>query len=513
MQEHLIGFTDPFTGSRQDMLVSNNRVVYRGLPLDSSPVGYEVQSLLGKFLWPKYVDNHCHVIPTGLNLSKLNLRDCITSDEFLEAIRMRHKSHPDGWLVAVQYDQNRSGGDFLTRTDLDAISGTRPIYVTHANGHAGIANSAALRLAGIDETVKDPSGGKFRRDASGRLDGILLEMAHEQVLAASPQPTIAEMTQAVLDAGQHMASVGIGAATDMMTGAYDMLSELKAYGDAARQGCPVHLRLYLQWKHVFGPRAVAAGVLQEAIEALPRDRVKVCGIKIFADGAIASATAAIYGKYSGAEATGPRISRNANGAAEFSNREVSGQLIYSQDRLRKMVLTAHEAGFNVATHAIGDYAADLVMDAYESTGEPGRHRLEHAMILSDGQIERIAKARTRVTFQPEFMVRFGPAYQRQLGPERAARLERARSVLGAGIPLSFSSDQPIVTGDPMVGMRTAVNRPEGFDPAENVTPLEALTLYTSAAAEANGDGETMGSLNPGMWADYLVSESDPLRSL
>jgi len=157
--------------------------------------------------------------------------------------------------------------------------------------------------------------------------------------------------------------------------------------------------------------------------------------------------------------------------------EVSGQLIYSPTRLREMVQTAHRAGFRVATHSIGDYATDLVMDAYEATGEPSRHRIEHAMLLSDAQIERLAGLGCAVTFQPEFLIRFGHSYRRQLGPERMARLKRARSLLDAGIPLSFSSDRPIVPGDPKDGIRAAVHRPEGFDPAENITLPEAFRAY------------------------------------
>lgn len=512
MAVHLRHFIDPFTGAVEDLLEAEQRVTYRGTPLDAPAPGHTLIDLSGQFLLPKFIDNHCHILPKGLELKNLNLSQCSTRDEFLTKISERHKSHPIGWLIAVQYDQNREGGDYLHRAELDPISAERPILVIHANGHASIANTAALRAAGVNEFTPDPSGGTFRRNASGEMDGVLFEDAHDLVLAASPRPSTAEMTEAILAAGEKMGSAGIGAATDMMTGSFDLLSELKAYGEAARRGCKIHLRLFLQWKTVLGPRAVDPAALKEAINNLPRDRVRVLGVKIFADGAIASATAAIYGRYSGKIGNGPRISKHSQGAADFSTQEVSGQLIYNPTRLKDMVRIAHEAGYAVATHSIGDYATDLVMDAYEATGEPHRHRIEHAMLLSDDQIDRIAKAGCAVTFQPEFLLRFGKAYVSQLGPDRSSKLKRARSLLDAGIPLSFSSDQPVVGGDPADGIRTAVNRPAGFDPAENVAVSEAFWLYTQGAAVANGDGKEMGSLKVGTWADYRVSESDPFES-
>jgi len=216
----------------------------------------------------------------------------------------------------------------------------------------------------------------------------------------------------------------------------------------------------------------------------------VKGIKIFADGAIGSATAAIYGSYRNQPVT-----------------ETSGQLIYNPERLNMMVQTAHDAGYAVAVHAIGDYAIDLVLDAFASTDEPNRHRLEHAMILSDAQIERIGNLGCFVTMQPEFLLRFGANYRRQLPDEKSWNLKRFRSVIDAGIPLSFSSDRPIVSGDPRDGIRLAVTR-EGFSPEERVTPVEAIRAYTEGGAVAMGLADRFGRIAVGHPAplvafDYL----------
>jgi predicted amidohydrolase YtcJ len=175
-----------------------------------------------------------------------------------------------------------------------------------------------------------------------------------------------------------------------------------------------------------------------------------------------------------------------------------------------MVRTAHDAGFPIAIHSIGDYATDLVMDAYEPLGDARRHRIEHAMILSDTQIERMAKLGIHCTMQPEFLHWFGHAYRRQLGEERAARLKRVRSVIDAGVPISFNSDRPIVSGDPWDGILTAQFRP-GFDQAEAATREEGLWAYTRGGAAANHDEGLMGALEPGQVADLNLFQQDPLQ--
>lgn len=480
------------------MLVEGGRVVARGVGLATLPEVSRTVDLQGKYLLPRFVDAHCHILPTGLDLQRLHLGTAESHSDVLDLVRQRHGEETEGWLLAVHYDHNRYGGH-LSREALDAISADRPIVLRHANGHAAVANSAALRAAGVGEETPDSEGGEFVRDASGRLTGVLLEDAHDRVLGALPMPTLEEMTDAIVRAGRSMHDLGIGCASDMMTGFFDLERELEAYRLAAQRGCPIEVRHYVQWSAVFGPRGIG-----------PANLPKVAGIKIFCDGAIMSATAAIYGSYSGEPAKGPRISRRGHAPTGEDGREVSGQLIYRPERLKEMVKVAHEAGHSVSIHAIGDYAVDLVMDAFEATDEPSRHRIEHAMVLDDRQIERLARLDCEVTFQPEFLLRFGTSYRRQLGPERTARLKPARSVLDAGIKLSFNSDRPIVAGDPWDGILTASNRPEGFDPGENVTRAEAIRLYSAAGSRANGDADCFGTLTPGSDAGFQTYPMDPM---
>lgn len=419
------------------------------------------------------VDAHAHILPAGLDATKLHLGHCVTREQVLHEVALRAERIEDGeWLLAVHYDQTRfPDGRHLTRDELDSVCGDRPVLLRHSNGHAAVANSAALTAAGVDEATKDPPGGQFARDPAGRLTGVVLERAAERLSAAAPAPTLEQMVRAICECGRRLHELGIVAAADMMTGRWGLETELDAYRMAMEQGCPIRLALYPQWSALFGTNRISQSALDLRCRQLEGSGCHIAGIKIFADGAIGSATAAIYGRY----LTSPP-----------SDQDTDGQLIYDPARLRQMIQTADQAGYQVAVHSIGDRSTDAVMDALQILPDPSRHRIEHAMILSDAQIERLARLGVAVVMQPEFLLRFGHAYRRQLGEERAARLKRAHSLIEAGIPLAFSSDLPIVPGDPRDGLRCATNRPDGFDPSENLAWEQAVASYTVNAARVCG---------------------------
>lgn len=489
-----------YDGQLRSMLIVDGRIVQVGHPdLFEGTVGERVD-LKGQYVLPGFVDAHCHILPTGLDLMRLNLGACQTREEVLDQVREALDQPTSGpWLLAVHYDQTKfADGRHVTRDELDALSTERPILLRHVSGHASVANTAALIAANVAEREPDPPGGAFGRDASGRLTGVLLEKAHERVTAAAPEPTIDEMVEAILRAGSQMRSMGIVAAADMLTGRFGLEKELTAYHRASERGCEIGLVLYASWSKVFGPRATAREAFADWVDALATPSCRIAGIKIFADGAIGSGTAAIYGRY---ESAGGSV----NGEAI-----TSGQLIYDPDRLNEMVRTADEAGYPVAIHAIGNYASDLVMDAFADTPDPTIHRIEHAMMLSDGQIDRMARLGISCSMQPEFLIRFGHSYRRQLGPSRSSQLKRFRSLLNAGIPLSFSSDMPIVAGNPWDGIRAAETRPEGFDPAENLSRQEAVDAYTREAAKICG--LPCGTLKPRAWATYQIYREDPMAT-
>lgn len=484
-----------FKGLRSpELIVENGQVVSL-----AEGIGFHTDDgvdLDGAWLAPAFNDSHCHILPTGLDLQKLHLGSCQTHGDVLQAVRDRLPDiEPGQWLHAVHYDQTKfPGAEHLHRDQLDAISTETPILLRHVNGHASVANSAALSAAGIREDEPDPTGGTFVRDGEGRLTGVLLERAHEIVTSRAPEPSLDQMVDAILAAARAMAAFGITAASDMMTGRWDLVKELEAYRLASQSGSPVRFTLWMQWATVLGPRAAAKHRIEEQVRLMDPTRCAIGGLKIFADGAIGSATAAIYGRFE----TDPD-----------DGRATSGTVIYAPEKLNDMMRKAVDAGYRVAVHAIGDRAVDLTLDAFEASGNPSVHRLEHAMLLSDEQIQRLAKVGCFVTMQPEFLHRFGHAYKVQLGAARASMLKRARSVKDAGLTLAFNSDRPIVLGDPLIGIATAANRPEGFDPRENLTRQEAIAAYTELGATINGQEGWLGQLKPGYVADFCLFDQNP----
>jgi predicted amidohydrolase YtcJ len=471
MTTHYRNARDWRDGTPLGFLVQNGKIVQKSNDLVESDT---VIDMNGRTVMPGIFDCHMHVLNAGLDLSALNLHDCNSRSEIEELVRERSAKTPSGqWLLAVHYDSNRfPDGRDVHADELDEWTGGRPAILRQVSGHACIASATAMKMAGITKSSVDPSGGRIVRDECGEPTGLLEENAMGLVYSASPKPTRETMIEAIRLAAESLQSFGITATCDMSTGQYNLADELAAYESAK---VSTRIGLYILWSRVFEEDG-----RQRVFEFPESDTLRVSGIKLFADGALGSGTAAIYGEYE----TGG-----------------DGMLIYEPDDLKRRVKIASDAGFRVAVHAIGDRALDIVLDAFEATGTPESHRLEHAMILSDEQIERIRKLNVAITMQPQFLLEFGHAYKRRLGPDRASKLKRIRSLLDAGVRVALSSDRPIVSGDPWKGIDAATNRPVGFDSSENISRQEAIRLYTQSGA--NIDGWQFGSLEVGQFADFI----------
>ncbi len=252
--------------------------------------------------------------------------------------------------------------------------------------------------------------------------------------------------------------------------------------------------LAIQWASVLGPRSIDPGLLSDLTRAMNPDLCQVEALKIFADGAIGSATAAVH--------------------STFKTTGEQGTLIYSPEKLTEMIGKAAEAEWGVIIHSIGDRSTDHVMDAIEASGNPASHRIEHAMILSDAQIQRIKSLGCAVTLQPEFLYRFGHAYRSQLQDDVWPHLIRARSLLDAGVPISASTDRPIVIGLPEVGIDSLINRPSGFSSSEALTQEEAELCWTEWAARDCRRAGQMGRLAENFFADVrLIDEQGTLQEV
>lgn len=455
----------------------------------------------GLFVVPGFNDCHCHILAYGLDLSAANLSPEYAPDipGLIAQLRRWAEEHPDAqWITGSFYDQNRMAERrHPTRHDLDQVSTEKPVFIEHTSKHGGVANSLALRIAGITGETPDPPGGTIERDAQGEPTGVLLESAVDLVTRHQPPLSHQQRVKAVHLAARAMAEKGVTAASDASTGWGDLQGEIAAYTQAVNEGAPLRITLMIlagalrrdgAWVH---PQDVRTGC----------EGVRIGIAKLFADGALTTRTAALK--------------------EAFADTGTTGMLLHSEEELEEYVAGAHGAGWQIATHAIGDRAIETMLHLYaqalrENPRIDVRHRLEHCMLLDEAMIVRLRELGVVAVLQPEFMARLGDAYRYGLGEERAHRLNRVVSLLEAGVPVAFSSDCPVVPGAPLDGIRAAMERktPLGvvLGESERVDALTAIRLYTRGSAYAVHDEEYTGSLTAGRRADFVVLSRDPVST-
>ncbi|MCC6728367.1 MAG: amidohydrolase [Chthonomonadales bacterium] len=477
----------------------------------AAPPGARVVDLAGRTVTPGFNDSHMHVLPYGMDLAQADLSPRAGVRDIaglVDALRRWAAAHPAAdWVRGSRYDQNVfPGAAHPTRADLDAAFAERPVWVSQTSKHAGACNSAALRLAGVDQNTPDPDGGAIVRDEAGEPTGVMLESAMGLVTRWLPKPGRAAMVEAIRRACEALLRVGVTSASDLNTGWFHMATEIEAYRQAVDQRAALRITLC--------PHAVDFGEPQDvpSREAFAADcgldrppsaepgqgGVRLGPAKLFSDGALTVRTAALREPY-------------VDGAGD-------GMLLHPVDELRSYVRSAHAAGWQVATHAIGDRAIAEVLDAYamacgEDAGVERRHRVEHAMLLTPDLRQRLVRQRVVPTMQPEFVARLGDAYVMGLGEERAATLNPVASLLRAGVGVPFGSDCPIVPGAPLDGVRAAIARTTAsgrvLGPTERIGAADALRNYTWWSAYSTFDEAETGSLERGKRADLVVLSADP----
>ncbi len=474
--------------------------------------------LAGRAVLPGFVDPHAHPFWEGLVAARPSLRGARDLRSAMQALpTVTQQLAPDAWLVA-QYDHGRwPEGRHPTRADLDRAVPDRPVVLCHVSGHAIVANSLALAMAGMGPTTGDlPGDAVLLRDERGEPTGLVEGPgAWAAISSAMPPPAPGEADTALRLAAARLAGHGVTWVTDADVGAsVGLEAEMAAYGAAVISGSfPLGLGL-MPGLVLLAPRADAdpppVGEIAALLPPGARDRIRLDRAKLYADGALTTRTAWLGAPY--ADQPG-EAGRPAHEPAELAER----------------VRRARRAGWGVATHAIGDAAIAAVLDACEAAageaaagdGEAGTtgNRIEHAMLLTGPLVERLARLAARgdldaVVVQPEFTAWAGATYRSRLGERMADLLPYAR-LLAAGIPMAFSSDRPVVAGAPLDGIRAALRHassmgegasaPRG-DPSISVA--EALHAWTAAAARAAGAPD-VGVLAAGRPADLVILSGDP----
>ena len=489
------------------LVIRAGRVAFAGRRQEvNAATGEPEIDLGGRAVVPGLVDAHGHLMHLARLRLTLDVAGLPSEAACAERVALRAASAPTGeWIAGRGWDQNRwPGAQFPTRASLDRAAPRHPVALVRIDGHAIWANSAALRVAGIDRHTPDPPGGRLERDASGQPTGILVDTAQDLVRRVEPRPGAAQMEDAVRRAIADCLDVGL-------TGVHEMgadLDALAAYQQLVASGA-------FPFRNVVALKGADAAAWQRALEEGPAvfgdGRLAVSAVKLMADGALGSRGAAMHAPY----------------CDDPANR---GLLLLPPDELEGRAREAAARGFQVCVHAIGDRANTLVLDALEAVlrGRPSRaggrlaavpgmhprHRVEHAQILAEADIPRFQALGVLPSMQPTHCTSDMPWADARLGADRLPGAYAWRSLLRTGTVIAGGSDFPVELPNPFHGIHAAVTRrpldgPDpGWQPEQCMTRAEAVRAFTAWNAFAAHHESELGTLERGKWADLVVCSAD-----
>ncbi|MBB5709673.1 amidohydrolase [Sphingomonas xinjiangensis] len=451
----------------------------------------------GRTLVPGMIDAHGHVMGLGSQLLLLDLSQTRSLDEALDKIRSYAAANPNKWIVGSGWNQERWGlGRFPTAADLDRAVSDRPVYLERVDGHAGWANTRALAAAGITAATKDPAGGRIERAGGNAPAGVLVDSARTLVEKVVPQSTPRERNAAFLAAQDKLLSLGVTATADMGTTIEDWLT-YRRIGDLNL----LKVRI-MSYAHGVDTALTVAG--QGPTPWLYGDRLRMGGIKIYDDGALGSRGAWLKAPY-----------------ADAPNQRGLGFL--SDDQLLNMMTRGSMDGFQIAIHAIGDRANQQALDAIEVLSDTykddRRWRIEHAQIVDPTDLPRFGKFGIIASMQPVHQTSDRTMAEARLGEGRLNGAYAWRSILQTGGRLAFGSDYPVESPDPWAGWAASFTRqdPQGQPPGgwrmqDAVTREQGWAGFTTGAAYAGFAEGKIGRLAPGLLADFLILDRDPVTA-
>ena len=451
-----------------------------------------VTALLESTILPGLTDAHGHLYGLGLSLDVVNLVDTNSYDDVLARVKERAARTPAGeWIIGRGWDQNDwPVKEFPTKDALDAAVPDHPVFLRRVDGHAALANTKALRAAGVTAATKDPEGGRVIRDANGEPTGVFVDAAMSLVEAVIPPPSAAQRKARVLAAAQDIAANGL---TEMHDAGIDAetIAAVRELIDEKR--FPIRVYAMLGDNDALLKKWLAQGPLIDY-----GGHLTIRSIKLYADGALGSRGAALLAPYSDDPGN-------------------SGLLIAKPEHLLDVATRARAKGFQVNTHAIGDRGVRNVIDAYSGAGvTPGdRFRVEHLQVISPPDIPRLVSHGIIASMQPTHATSDMPWAERRLGSERIKGAYAWRTVLNAGGRLALGSDFPVEDVNPFFGIYSAVTRqdhqgnpPGGWYPEQRLTLAEAIRGFTKDAAYAAFEETSRGTIEPGKLADLTIVDGD-----
>jgi predicted amidohydrolase YtcJ len=460
----------------------------------------KVIDLQGRRVMPGFNDSHVHFLDGGMGLASVQLRYAKTPEEFRDSIRDFAAKLPKGrWILNGNWDhENWTPPALPTRRLIDAVTPDNPVFINRLDGHMCLANSPALKLAGVTRETPDPPGGTIVRDADGEPTGVLKDAAMNYITKVIPNPSEEVIAEAIRAALAYAAENGVTSVQDMSAApdVFGVYQKLLANGELTA-------RVYgVQPLSDWG-RLARVGVRA----GFGSDKLRIGGLKGFADGSLGSTTALFFEPYLDAPKTSGLPSDE----------------MFPEGRMIENILGADKAGLQIAVHAIGDRANKTILDIFAEVEKRNgardrRLRIEHAQHLRPEEIKRFGAERVIASMQPYHAIDDGRWAENRIGPNRAKGTYAFRSLLDAGATLAFGSDWFVAPMEPMMGIYAAVTRrtldgkrPQGWVPEQKITVAEAVRAYTMGSAYASGDEKLKGSIEVGKLADLVVLSADIFR--
>lgn len=452
-----------------------------------------VLDLAGNLVLPGFIDSHTHFLDGGFSLRSISLREAKSKAEFIARIKEKAEELGQGeWILNGNWDHQQFDPPELPRRDwIDVVTPENPVCVNRHDGHMVLANSPALRLAGISRATPSPEGGEILKDpATGEPTGILKDAAMDLVTRPIPEPSFEDKIKAAEAALRDAAECGVTSIHDMaQAGNFEVYQELLKRG-----GLTSRIFLYIPVSEV--------DVYSRLCLKTPfgNDHLKIGGLKGFIDGSLGSSTALFFEPY----ADNPGLTGLLNAQ------------MFPEGIMEKRILAADEAGLQVAIHAIGDKANALILDIFEKViGQNGprerRWRIEHAQHLRPEDIARMGRLGIIASVQPYHAIDDGRWAEAKIGRERCRTTYAFRSLLDAGVLLTCGSDWTVAPLNPLTGIYAAVTRqttdgknPGGWFPEQKISLEEALRGYTRNGAYAEFAEDKKGSIAAGKLADLVV---------
>jgi len=464
--------------------------------------------LEGRFAMPGFIDDHVHFVDGSFQLLEVNLKLTRNEAEFARLIGEKAKSLPHGrWILGGNWDEEAwPDAKLPTRALIDAVTPDNPVYASRYDGHAGLANSLALKLARITRETPNPAGGLIVHDPqTGEPTGVFKDAAQGLIERVIPNPTEAEFEEAIKAGLAEARRTGVTSVQDMALGDAtpdgSFTSEVRLLRRAENAGW-LTCRFYEITPIEEWQRLADAGIEH----GLGSEWLQLGAVKGFADGSLGSRTAWFFDPY----------------ADDPSNRGLPQPLMSPPAKMEEAVRGADAAGIQLAVHAIGDRAVAEMLDIYTRAGggDPRLHRfrIEHAQHMRPEDFKRFGQLGIVASMQPYHAIDDGRWAEKRIGHESARWSYAWRSMLDAGAPLAFGTDWPVAPLNPLLGIYAAVTRatldgkhPEGWFPEQRLTVDEALRAYTQGSAYAAFQEDDKGTLAPGKLADVIVLSDDPFK--